>query len=85
MEDIIAEGMIKMAKVLMFPQKKTVPGGIQKRLDEIAKEYIEAIEALIILLDIDLSNDSEYLEALEMVQTAFGKSIMKTVNEDEED
>lgn len=62
----------------MFPQKKTIPGGIQKRLDEIAKEYVETLEALIILLDIDLSDPIEYEEALMMVQEAFTKSIMKT-------
>lgn len=79
MEDILPEGLIKMAKVLMFPQKKTIPGGIQKRLDEIAREYVEAIEALIILLDIDLSDENEYNEALMLVQESFLNSIMKTV------
>lgn len=73
-----------MAKVLMFPQKKTIPGGIQKRLDEIAKEYVETLEALIILLDIDLSDPIEYEEALMMVQEAFLNSIMKTVDDAEE-
>ena len=79
MEDILPEGLIKMAKVLMFPQKKTIPGGIQKRLDEIAREYVEVIEALIILLDIDLSDENEYNEALMLVQESFLNSIMKTV------
>ena len=75
---------MKMAKVLMFPQKKVIPRSIQKRLDEIAKEYVETIEALIILFDIDLSNESEYEEALELVQTAFTESIMKTVYDEDE-
>ena len=74
-----------MGEVLLFPQKKRIPGGIQKRLDEIAKEYVEALQCLIVLLDVDISNQSEYEEILDMVQESFLKSILLAVNSLEED
>lgn len=73
-----------MAKVLLFPQKKRIPTSIEKRLNEIAKEYVEVLQALLILLDVDLSNDKEYNEILELVQEAFAKGILAAVYESEE-
>ena len=74
-----------MAKVLLFPQKKKIPKGIQDRLDEVAKEYVEVLQALIVLLDVDLSDEAEYEETLLMVQDAFARGILAAVEEDEED
>lgn len=74
-----------MAKVLLFPQKKKIPKGIQDRLNEVAKEYVEVLQALIVLLDVDLSDEAEYEETLLMVQDAFARGILAAVEEDEED
>ena len=70
-----------MAKVVMFPQKKKLPGGIEKRLNEITKEYVEVLQALIILLDVDVSDTQQYNEVLLMVQEAFTKGILAAVDE----
>lgn len=73
-----------MAKVLLFPQKKKIPKGIQDHLYEVAKDYVEVLQALIVLLDVDLSDEAEYEETLLMVQDAFARGILAAV-EDEED
>ena len=70
-----------MAKVVMFPQKKKLPSGIEKRLNEITKEYVEVLQALIVLLNVDIEDDLQYNEVLEMVQEAFAKGILAAVEE----
>lgn len=85
MEENNRKGMIKMAKVLMFPQKKKLPQCIEKRLNEITKEYVEVLQALVVLLDVDVTDDSQYDEVLELVQEAFAKGILKAISEMEED
>lgn len=65
----------------MFPQKKKLPSCIEKRLNEITKEYIEVLQALVVLLDINVSDDQQYDEVLEMVQEAFAKGILAAVEE----
>ena len=70
-----------MAKVLLFPQKKRLPKGIEKRLHEITKEYVELLQALIVLLDIDVSDEEQYNEVLEMVQESFTEGILAAVEE----
>lgn len=70
-----------MAKVYEFPQKKKLPAGIEKRLNEITKDYIEVLQALIVILDVDVSDDRQYCEVLEMVQEAFAKGILTAVAE----
>ena len=74
-----------MAKVYMFPQEKKLPGGVVKRLNEIAKEYVELLQAIIVLLDVDISDDEQYDEVLELVKVAFAKGIIAAVEEMEED
>ena len=74
-----------MAKVYMFPQAKKLPGGVVKRLNEIAKEYVELLQAIIVLLDVDISDDEQYDEVLELVKVAFAKGIIAAVEEMEED
>ena len=73
--------MVKMAQVYLFPQKKRLPGGIVKRLNEITKEYVELLQAIIVLLDIDVTDDEQYNEVLEMVQEAFANGIIAAVEE----
>lgn len=70
-----------MAKVVFFPQKKKLPSGIEKRLKEITKEYVELLQGLIVLMDIDVSDEQQYNEVLEMVQEAFAQGIMDAVGE----
>ena len=70
-----------MAKVIMFPEKKRLPSGIEKRLNEITKEYVEVLQALIILLDIDVSDDNQYNEVLELIQEAFANGILAAIEE----
>lgn len=70
-----------MAKVYMFPEKKRLPKGIEKRLNEITKEYVELLQALIVLLDIDVSDDKQYNEVLLMVQEAFARGILAAIDE----
>ena len=73
-----------MAKVLLFPQKKEIPKGIEEHLGKIAKEYVETLAALIVLLDVDISNQKEYEETLIMVQDSFTKGIHKAIEEMDE-
>lgn len=73
-----------MAKVLMFPQKKKLPKGIEKRLMEISKEYVELLQALIVLLDVDIDDEEQYNEVLELVSESFANGIIAAVEEMEE-
>lgn len=70
-----------MAKVYMFPEKKRLPKCIEKRLNEITKEYVEVLQALVVLLDVDVSDDKQYNEVLLMVQEAFARGILAAVEE----
>ena len=70
-----------MCKIFLFPEKKRLPKCIEKRLYEIVKEYVELLQALIVLLDIDISDDEQYNEVLEMVQEAFANGILAAVEE----
>lgn len=70
-----------MARVVMFPQKKRLPAGIEERLTEITKEYVEVLQALIVLMDIDVSDEQQYNEVLELIQEAFAQGIMTAIGE----
>ena len=70
-----------MAKVVMFPQKKRLPAGIEERLTEITKEYVEVLQALIVLMDIDVTDEQQYNEVLELIQEAFAQGIMSAIEE----
>lgn len=71
-----------MAKVIAFPVKNKLPGGIEKRIHEIAKEYIEALYAYAVLVDV--SNEDAYQEAMDLVEASFAEGIIKAVDEMEE-
>lgn len=68
-----------MAKVIAFPAKNKLPGGIEKRLHEIAKEYIEVIQAYSLLVDI--TDDDAYQEAVDLIAEAYAEGIIKAVEE----
>lgn len=70
-----------MAEVLLFPQKKKLPKEIEKCLYKTAKEYVETVNELVVLLEVDMDDDSQYEEILNMVQETFTKAILTAVNE----
>ena len=74
-----------MAKVLMFPQKLKLPSSIEERFMALTKEYVELLQALIVLLDVDIEDEAQYNEVLEMVQETFANGIIAAVEEMEED
>lgn len=74
-----------MAEVLLFPQKKRIPTSFDERFGEIAKQYVETLQALVVLLDVNLDNTSEYEETLGLVQESFIRGIIKAAEEMEED
>lgn len=72
-----------MAKVLLFPQKKKIPKSIEDRLKGVAKDYVAVLKALIVVMDVDLSDKTEYEETLLMVQETFARGILAAVNEED--
>lgn len=68
-----------MAKVIAFPQQNKLPKGVETRIHEIAKEYIEVLHAYAIL--VDLEDQNVYQEAMELVGAAFAEGILKAVDE----
>lgn len=69
-----------MAKVYMFPQPKKLPTGLEVRFGELAKEYIEAVYATMVLLGVD-PDTPEYEETLDLVNVAFTDGLIKAMNE----
>ena len=69
-----------MAKVVMFPQKKKLPASIEQRLSEISKEYVEALQTLIVLMDIDLTDDKQFNEVTDLVHESFTRGILDAIN-----
>ena len=74
-----------MAKVVMFPQKKRLPKCIDERLRKITKDYVEVLQALIVLLDVDVEDEQQYNEVLDMVQESFVEGMLEAIGEMEED
>ena len=74
-----------MAEVLLFPQKKRLPKCIDKSLRKIMKEYVEVLQTLIVLLDVDVDDEEQYNEVLAMIQEAFANGILEAINGMEED
>lgn len=72
-----------MAKVYEFPVKKVheLPEEIEKRLHQVAKEYVEVLrDALPGLNDEDLSRP-EYSELVDLVSNAYAEGIIIAVSE----
>ena len=63
-----------MAKVLTFPQKMKLPKGVEDRLYEVAKEYVEVLYSAAILMDLSKDKPTEE-EFMELVGTAFAEGI----------
>lgn len=69
-----------MAKVVMFPQKKKLPKVIEERLCEIAKEYVETIQAAVVLMDLE-SDEPTQEEMMDLVATAFMTGIIEAIDD----
>ena len=69
-----------MAKVIMFPDKKRLPRGVENDIRKIAREYIEVLAATMILYD--LTNDGPTQEELrQMVEEAFAEGICEAIDD----
>lgn len=68
-----------MAKVFMFPQKKKLPNGVEERMKEIAKEYVEVLYAAATIMALETDKPT-YEEVLEMIGEAFTKGIEEAVD-----
>ena len=77
--------MLIMAKVLMFPQKKKLPKGVEERLYEVGKEYIEVLYAAMVLMDATDLDKPTYEEVLMLVSEAFADGINDAIDELGED
>ena len=69
-----------MARVVMFPQKKKLPKGVEKRLFEIAKDYVETLYAAAIIMDLE-SDKPTREEIMELVGAAFAEGICEAIEE----
>ncbi len=69
-----------MAKVVMFPQKKKLPKGMEEELSKIAKGYVATLRAILILAELE-SDPPTYEEILELVEQAFTKGIYEAIEE----
>lgn len=69
-----------MAKVYAFPTKRKLPGGMEKELRQIAKNYIEALYATVVLFDLETDKPT-YEEVMELVAEAFTEGIEEAIEE----
>lgn len=70
-----------MCDVIMFPQEKRLSKGIEKEIDRIAKEYIEALFATLILLGGKDFSKEELDEVTELVEKTFANGIVKAIEQ----
>lgn len=70
-----------MGEVLMFPQKKRLPKGIEDEVHRIAKEYVEVLYAALTLLRGDEPNFDDFDEVNEMVALAYTEGLEKAIDE----
>lgn len=73
-----------MAKVYMFPEKKKLPANMEKRVKEMAKEYMEVVYAIMVLLGVEDTDNSDYMEVMELIAEAFGEGVADAIDEFEE-
>ena len=64
----------------MFPQKKKLPKSVEKRIFEIAKEYVDVLYAAAILMDLETDKPTEE-EMMDLVGEAFAKGICEAIDE----
>lgn len=72
-----------MAKVVMFPQKKKLPKGMEERLREIAKDYVGVLYATAILMDLETDKPTQE-ELMDLVGMAFAEGICEAIDEMDE-
>ena len=69
-----------MAKVVPFPQKKRLPKGVEERLCQIAKEYVETLQSAVILMDLESDTPTQE-EIMGLVEEAFTNGIYEAIVE----
>ena len=72
-----------MAKVIMFPQKKKLPKGVEERLHEIAKEYVDVLYSVAVLMDLEQDKPTPE-EVMELVGMTFADGICDAIDEMDE-
>ena len=70
-----------MAQVYMFPEKKKLPKGMEERLNEIAKEYVEALFATLTIMSVTDQSPENLDEIHELVSDTYAKALEKAVDE----
>lgn len=69
-----------MAKVYMFPRELKLPGGMEKELKKVAKEYVETLRATMALYE--LTGDPPSPEEVQvLVEKAFAEGIIEAIDE----
>lgn len=69
-----------MAKVYIFPRERKLPGGMEKRLKEVAMEYVEVLCGITTLFDLEKDKPSNE-EIMKLVETAFAEGIVEAIDE----
>ena len=69
-----------MAKVVMFPQKKKLPKGVEEEIRKIAKDYVGVLNAAIMLMDLEEDKPTQE-EMMELVATALANGISEAIEE----
>ena len=69
-----------MAKVVMFPQKKKLPKGVEDEIRKIAKDYVGVLNAAIMLMDLEEDKPTQE-EMMELVATALANGISEAIEE----
>ena len=72
-----------MAKVYEFPKKKIqkLPEEIEKRLHQVAKDYVGVLRDALPSLDSDDLAQPEYSELVDLVSAAYAEGIIVAVSE----
>ena len=70
-----------MAKVIAFPQKKRLPKGLEERVYEIAKEYVEVLYTSLILLVGEEYTIEDLSEVSEMVAMTYAEGLSKAIDD----
>ena len=70
-----------MGKVLLFPQKERLPKNLEKKLHEIAREYVEVLFASLNLLSDEEASIERMDEVTEMVSNAYYEGLNNAVDE----
>ena len=73
-----------MAKVVMFPQKKKLPKGLEENLHIIAKDYVATLKAIVMIMELEADKPTQE-EIMELVGAAFADGINEAIEEMEED